>query len=188
MPKLKKLKFRCTVHKDGRRKTAERHLFPQNRQLSVIQGASASSISNSNVDVGLTLPSNHAEPVEHVEESPNSVEAVNLGDKVSQHYATKQKEVEAWQCRREQLLAYHVNNLAPSGQCCVECFTSDPQDIVRCLECGPLYQGCEACVVNAHRHRPFHSLEKWQVRLLSLMNVMNIIMIMVLQLRSLDNL
>ena len=173
------------MHKDGHRKTAERHLFPQNRQLLVSQGASASSTSNTNTDVSLALPSNHAEPVE---ETPNSVEAVNLDDQVSHHYAAKQKKVEAWQCQREQLLAYHVNNLAPSGQCCVECFTSDPQDIVRCLECGPLYQGCEACVVNAHRHRPFYSLEKWQVSLVSLMNVMNIIMIMVPQLRSLDNL
>lgn len=82
----------------------------------------------------------------------------------SRYYAAKSKEVTAWQGLRSSLYERMVETHSPkSDMPCTECGTRDIVNLTRCLDCGPCYHGCLACVLESHRHRPFHRLEEWMV-------------------------
>lgn len=76
--------------------------------------------------------------------------------------AKKQKEADAWEAIRDQLLKVSVEaSCLPSAAKCCEC--EEPASI-RCKECGPLVFYCSACIEHKHSLKhTLHTPEIWKV-------------------------
>ena len=84
--------------------------------------------------------------------------------KSTPYYIAKQKKIHLWEKRLDNLFTDYARTFAPSLPfSCIECGCERPEVLLRCLECGPLYQGCEDCIIKAHKHRPYHFIEQWKV-------------------------
>ncbi len=157
MPRIKTRipQYKRTVYIGGRTRT--QHV---KAQFSTSQGHVANRGQDAVLDSGGVTESTSSDP-----QSAFNPDNSQLSDVASSaYYSNKKKEICSWQACRNELFSSYLDRYSPATPVtCVECAMANPHVLLRCRECGPLYQGCKPCIIEAHKERPLHVLEEWKV-------------------------
>lgn len=145
---------RQSHHSDGTTRTKQQRV-DVNQYASLEKKESGPSIQNT-----ITINSEHSHPPPI---SSNEIYESELPIKKNlQYYELKEKEIKCWKNSQQNIWNSYVKfNGIPQEVGCVEC--KETYANVRCIDCGPTYYICQACIESSHKNRPFHKLEIWKV-------------------------